>query len=157
MAKIDFKENGSKGVESSKNGAHEAKEREREDVNQFEHVSIRPLDRLAHLVHKHGESFSDYDLGGFNTALECEAHQVRELVSMLGGVCEIAPCLDYGQEIDIHDLRQHYREIFEALAVAIDELSKFSDLGLACAYAGKKLASRLSTLKGGKHEIRLLT
>lgn len=148
MAKIDFKENGSKGVGSSKNGAQEAQELEQGETNQFEYVSIRPLDRLAHLVHKHGESFSDYDLGGFNAALECEVHQARELVSMLGGIYEIAPCLDYGQEIDIHDLRQHYREIFEALGIAINELSKFSDLGLACAYAGNQLASRLSKLRG---------
>ena len=146
MAKIDFKENGSKWLERSKNSAQKVKEKDQ--ANFFEDVSIRPLDRLAHLIHEQSNGFSDHDLAGFNTTLECEVHQVRVLISTLCGTLEVAPCLDYGQEIDIQDLRQHYRDIFDALTIATNELSNFSDLGLVCAYAGNKIASRLSVLKG---------
>ena len=150
MAKVDFKENGSKGVESSKNNAQGAKGKAQSHF--FEDVSIRPLDRLAHLIHEQSDSFSDHDLGGFITALESEVHQVRELVSALGGIIETSPCLDYGQEIDALDLRLNYQKVQEALNVAINALSNFSDSALVSAYASGAITSRLLMLKGGAYE-----
>ena len=117
-------------------------------ANFFEGVSIRPLDRLAHLIHEHGDTFSDKDLSGFNTALESDAHQVKELISALGDVYQNAPCLGSGQEIDPHDLCIAYQGLHSALGVAVDELSKLSDLALACSYAGSEIEMRLRELRG---------
>ena len=121
---------------------------EQKNPDYFEDVSIRYLDRLAHLIHTKKEIFSDDDLDGFNTALECDAHKVKELVSALCGISETAPCLDYGNEVDALDLRHNYLRIHEALNIAIDALSKFSDSALVSVYASNAITSRLSILKG---------
>ncbi len=147
MAKIDFKENGSNRVENLDNPTHGQKEQAR--ANYFGDVSTRPLERLGHLVQQHGCGFSDSDLMGFQDALQCEAYQVRELISTLSDVYGDAPCLDNAQKIDAYELHYHYQSLHSALSTAMDALSKLSDLGLVSSYASTQLASRLRALKNG--------
>jgi hypothetical protein len=126
-----------------------AQGQEQTQSHYFENVSIRPLERLAHLIHEHGDNLSDNDLSGFITNLQCEVYQTRDVVSLLCDVYQDAPCLDYGKKIDEFELRSSYRELLNALNVAIDQLSKLSDLGLVCAYASDQIYHRLSALNGG--------
>ncbi|ANI99082.1 hypothetical protein A8O14_02620 [Polynucleobacter wuianus] len=116
-------------------------------ANFFEGVSIRPLDRLAHLIHEHGDTFSDKDLSGFNTILECEAHGTKELISMICGALEEVPNID-GDKVSFSDLYLTVQRLVSALSVANNKLSELSDLALVCSYANSKIEMRLHTLKG---------